>query len=89
MIMIVRFSDLSMGIFDSVFYVTEVVFVDSEAILKAWIIDMTILTIVSNMVVFEKTIYMMALFKKAVYMMVVSEIAISGVALLESVIVNS
>ena len=77
--MIVRFSDLSMGIFDSVFYVTEVVFVDSEAILKAWIIDMTILTIVSNMVVFEKTIYMM----------VVSEIAISGVVLLESVIVNS
>ena len=87
--MIVRFSDLSMGIFDSVFYVTEVVFVDSEAILKAWIIDMTILTIVSNMVVFEKTMHMMALFKKVVYMMVVSEIAISGVALLERVIVNS
>jgi len=55
----------------------------------AWIIDMTILTIVSNMVVFEKTVHMVALFKKAVHMMVVFKIAISGVALLESMIVNS
>ena len=53
--MIVRFSDLSMGIFDSILYVTEAVCVDSEAILKAWIINITILTIASNIVVFEET----------------------------------
>jgi len=60
-------------------YITKIVFVDSEAILKAWIIDMTILTIVSNIVVFEEI----------VHMMVVSEMAIFRTALSESVIVNS
>jgi len=78
MIIIVKFSNLSISIFDSI-YITKIVFVDSEAILKAWIIDMTILTIVSNIVVFEEI----------VHMMVVSEMAIFRTALSESVIVNS
>jgi len=78
-----------MGIFNSVLYVTETVFVDSEAILKACIINMIILTIASNIVIFEETVHMTALFKKAMHMMVVSKMVISKAALSESMIVNS
>ena len=55
-----------MGIFDSILWVIETVLVNSKAILKIWVIDITILAVANNMTVSKIIVIFGTVFSESV-----------------------
>lgn len=81
----VRFSDLSMSIFDSMLWITEAIFIDDKVILNVWLISMMYLAMAGNMVVSEVVGHKMIVYRTAGLKVVLFEVVVCKTVILEMI----
>jgi len=89
MILIIRFSDLSTGIFNSMLWVTKAVFIDNRAILNIWVIGMTDLAIAGDIVVSRIAKYKTVIYRAVESKVALSEAVVYRIVILEVVVYES